>query len=532
MRRGVAFPLALVAVLAVAAFLVISSGSFNAQTIVAPAAIAQYDTGSRFYVTTLGLTSQDNVIFSVKGQGATFANGSKATPDGSSASLFFSPSNPVCSVGITLKDSVPVLNYYDTNGVYRTIPATNVYSVTSPRTSLPYWVQVTQHGKTASVNLDAAQAQSVYSFSDGDGKGLITITNIGTVAGAYSCGVVSDLGVSTHSGVVGAVSMSDWNSKLAVAKNACGNSWQNVPDQIFEINAACANALTNLGTNYATVPNGFVGASTNLRYPAGDFSRVLFDLPKNAQTGLITVSADADFYNTVYTVAPTVGVPVITASLADSSCAFSNSNKQITVTYKNAGTAQGQINVQGSTSLGTLTPAFFGGETLLAGQSKTVAVTLSTPLVTSTQNPTVSFTACSASQVSASQCATVLLNYCVQPVPTVTPSPSPTPPPDCELTNTCPVPDNWLDNLFESLRLTRLLGGSGLGGLALYAAIVVILAAGTLVLMGGSVAPFALPVFLVLIVAFSILFNVVDKFWELVPIGAFLYQHGKKKRWF
>lgn len=521
-----------------------------------------FDTGKSAYLFNYGLTAGDNVALTLTPQGGTTASGQTITPDGSTLSVLFSPGTPTCEVGLTQILALPALSYYDNAGAYRTLPQINFYGVSAPRSSLPYFVQVSHRGVSKSATVDALQTGGVpaLSWTDSDGKGTVTVTNLGGFTGAYSCQNVGDVAISTKSGTVGAVGLSDLNAKIAAVRSACGNNYEYVPNYPHPfIVSSCVSALDNLAFSSFAFPNGFYGGFVNLRYNPNDFSKVVWNLPPSSGTAAVVVTADGEYFNSAYTVPPTVGTPEVSATVSNAAtCALSNEQRTVSVTYKNKGTATGQISVSSSTSAGTLSPAFLTGN-LAPGESRTETVTLSTPGVSSVTNAQINFVACAGSQFNTGSCSTASVGYCTQPRATPTPV-GPTPTPGATPTP-CPSNDPYCGNnggsgfSLDDLRLSRLICGAPKPGqidLFLVKFETPDLANSACVGIVRYLFPFVLAILLVLAIipfrfanpvivlissaligmVFFVLWNLFDLIWWgvlLVTLAFFLFANGKKR---
>lgn len=539
MRRGFVVPFA--AIVALVVIVAVASGVFGSlgsQSIAASSKISYSDGTSRF-VTTYALNSGDSTFLSVVPEKFVFASGTVLTPETLTTKIVFSPANPSCNAPLNIASQIPALSYYGEDGLVRYAPAVKFYSTGSVATSAPFVVRVEKAGKPVEKVIDATNPQDALLFTDSvDNRGLLTVKGLGFLSGKYSCATNTDLGVvDSGSATLQYVSFSTFNSRLSDAKTFCGANFEYVPKSQprFNNEVYCARALDALIFSPINAPNGFTTQGANLRYSTIG-TGITWNLPLFSAVGVVTLEADADYFNAITFAPPSQGVPAVSLSPS-----FVTGTASTPLTFSavvtNVATTSGTFSVTAKANAGSVVPSVFG-QTLAPGQSFSQIVTYTPPSTSVLVNDQITVTACSQSGLNAPTCASQFVSAAIKPLPTPTPvpsiTPSPTPCPiasdgktDCGDNNGGGLNLNWrLSALFCSSE-NQLFTWVCSAVFPIVAAVLVALVVTWLAF--GFVFP---PAFVVLTVAFYFVFNFVDYYWPLLVVGAFVFKHGKKKKWF
>lgn len=542
------FALAALAVLAL-----VGGVAFTPQTIFATPQLATFDTGKSAFVASWTLRNNDVTYLPIKAT-KYVSDGASLVPNEQTATIKFVPSVPKCSIPLSLATSIPTITYKSFDGSQRVIEGISLYKGGMASASFQFTTSVSYKGvEQKPVVMDAVSAAKVR-FTDADGNGYIEVEGQGFLGGANACASSAGAGLAKFASGGTTVTGFDTSAgKIQDIYGACGASLQFVPkvgDLVtFGQAQTCQLALDGLlsGTFLSSV-TGFDRQAYVTTTPSLSFMEYSLS---NLGTGVVSVKADASYFDANW-VFEDVKPAKFSATVSPATFSTTSNNVvQFTVNVKNTDSIGGTFYGTASANGGTVTPASFGGNVVTsAGQSLTQTVLFYPPTVSSLSGASFSVTVCSRGATGTSDACQVI------PVigtvsPPIIPSPTPTVPPDfCEpnyhLENGKCVPNGgsgdfwaWFASILEPFRLTRIFGGFAggfLGTFLLTLALTALLAIASLFALGANansqLYPIVLPLFIVLLVSYWVLFQIVDLYWPVFIALALTYRYGKKHKWF
>lgn len=358
-KRGVQqYSAGLLVVLLLAGVLFFSSFGQTSSVVSAPVQL-QLEGGKYVWTASYAVDSDEATTF-LSAQKTTLADGTTVTPS-STASISFRPFNSNCVAPISRVRSFSWSSGY----------VADYYQAGTPSQNISFSVSASKNGvktKDSPRILDSKSIQSPITFFDDDKNGSIIVTNLGALAGSYSCGSFSDIavirvGTSISGRLVSKAGLVSVLSSFDSARAACG------------FNAVCI----------AQVTTTFVSQMQNLGPPSGitltsynyDFDKLFFmnNDPELKLLGspVIQVVADAGFYDTVFFTPSEVTKPSL--SLNPTTVSVGSSNTAVlTAGVTNTGKKTQVIKVRSSVEKGAIT-----GDTTLtipAGETQNAVLTI------------------------------------------------------------------------------------------------------------------------------------------------------------
>jgi len=398
-RKGIAPALVLLGVLVLG---LLVFGGFTFFSVVSAPAQLQLSNGKYFWVSTFSVDSVESInLISANKQ---VQDGKTIDPTAGSFKIGWSPKEAYCDSSLTRVRTIS-----SSGGVY------NYYYSGAPAKQLKFGVYAEKKGVRSDKMLSSNDLLSPITFQDPDGKGVVTVTNLGFLGGKYDCGSFSDVAlIRTNSSVSGRIvsksalqaALSSYDSALA----ACGYT----------------NAVCRLNVLVA-----FVKQMISLPRPSGiDLSSIYFDFDKLyfrnniplvlSGSSLISVTADADYFDTIIYSPQEVSKPVLSLSKIAFDL-YSGKETQLVARVTNTGSASQRITITAQAEKGSIL-----GETAVVvagGQSQDVPLTIRALYTTIATFYGGSVKACSSNQFGVALCDEKTFIVSVQPEP-VLPTPT------------------------------------------------------------------------------------------------------------
>lgn len=314
----------------------------------------------------------------------TTSTGAKYVPT-TDFSLTFNPKGNYCKYTVT-KDSTLINKFASlfTNVDYYAIER-------SPENHIDVEI-VSSKGDKIVTNL--ANPLQSYQFKDSDGKGIATITSLGSYRGLKDCPQSPDVAIA-------------YNRKTATIEGYYTKSILRTctPTIATPLSFCTRKAVTDFAKNFISV-NFDVGSSTY----TGNFGKEL-------GLGVLTVTADADYLNYKY-IPPTVCKPVI-VSVNKPNAIKEGVNNGFSVNLKNVGSTA-SCSVQSTSATVSINPST---RTLEVKSGETIEYFFSMVggEVSKSTNSQISIKACGNSQFTGSDCVTKDFTVTVEDVGIIPP---------------------------------------------------------------------------------------------------------------